>query len=65
MSRSSLKPKATIIWKEQTEKLKQRLASLADRDLYFEQGKMDEMFARLRGEMGKTHHEVYEILSKM
>jgi uncharacterized protein YjbJ (UPF0337 family) len=65
MSRSSVKPKATIIWSEQTEKLKQRFSTLTDKDLYFEQGKIDEMLTRLQKKVGKTKHELYEIITKL
>jgi uncharacterized protein YjbJ (UPF0337 family) len=65
MSRSSVKPKATIIWSEQTEKLKQRFSMLTDKDLYFEQGKIDEMLTRLQKKVGKTKHELYEIITKL
>lgn len=65
MSKSSVKPKATIIWSEQTEKLKQKFSSLTDKDLYFEQGKMEEMLTRLQKKVGKTKHELYEIITKL
>jgi uncharacterized protein YjbJ (UPF0337 family) len=65
MSRSSVKAKATIIWSEQTEKLKQRFSMLTDKDLYFEQGKIDEMLTRLQKKVGKTKHELYEIITKL
>jgi uncharacterized protein YjbJ (UPF0337 family) len=65
MSRSSVKAKATIIWSEQTEKLKQRFSTLTDKDLYFEQGKIDEMLTRLQKKVGKTKHELYEIITKL
>lgn len=65
MSKSSLKPRATIIWSEQTEKLKQKFSMLTDKDLYFEQGKMDEMLMRLQKKVGKTKHELYEIITKL
>lgn len=55
MSKSSVKPKASLIWSEQIEKLKRKLASLTDSDLYFEQGKMNEMLQRIQKKMGKTN----------
>jgi hypothetical protein len=61
MSKSSVKPKATLIWSEQIEKLKKRIFSLADTDLYFEQGKMEEMLHRLQDKVGKSNRELYEI----
>ena len=65
MSKTSLKPKATIIWNEQTEKLKQKFSTLTDKDLYFEQGKMDEMLMKLQKKVGVTKHELYEIITKL
>lgn len=65
MSKPSIKPKATIIWNEQTEKLKKRFAILTDKDLYFEQGKLDEMLSRLQKKVGKTKHELYDIITKL
>jgi len=62
---SKSKTKATIVWSEQTEKLKQRFSALTNRDLYFEQGKMNEMLARLQKKVGKTQHELYEIITKI
>ena len=59
MSKSSVKPKATLIWSEQTEKLKQKFSSLTDRDLFFEEGKMEEMLQRLQNKIGKSKHELY------
>ncbi|MGE5406162.1 MAG: hypothetical protein ACM3NR_00510 [Methanosarcina sp.] len=61
MSKSSVKPKATLIWNEQIEKLKKKLVSLADTNLYFEQGKMDEVFNRLQDKVGNSNRELYEI----
>lgn len=65
MSKSSVKRKATIIWSEQTEKLKRKFSSLTDKDLYFEQGKMEEMLMRVQKKVGKTKHELYEIITKI
>lgn len=58
MSESSIKPKVMTMWCEQTEKLKKKFESLVDRDLYFEKGKMEEMFARLQNAAGKNN-EIY------
>jgi uncharacterized protein YjbJ (UPF0337 family) len=57
--------KATINWNEQTEKLKQQFSILTDKDLYFEQGKMDEMLSKLQVKVGKTKHELYQIITKL
>lgn len=65
MSKSSVKPKATILWSEQTEKLKHKFSMLTDRDLYFEQGKLDEMLQKVQKKVGKTKHELYEIITKL
>lgn len=60
MSVSRIKPKVMTMWCEQTEKLKKKLESLMDRNLYFEQGKMDEMLSRLQNKTVKNN-EIYEI----
>ncbi len=65
MSGTSGKKRATIKWSEQTEKLKRRFSELTDKDLYFEQGKLEEMLSRLQEKVGKTKHELYEIISKL
>ena len=51
MSKSSVKSKVILLWSNQTEKLKQRLASLTDKDLYFEKEKMEEVFRGYRGKL--------------
>lgn len=63
MSKSSVKPRATILWSEQTEKLKQKFSMLTDRDLYFEQGKLDAMLQKVQKKVGKSKHELYEIIT--
>ena len=65
MSKSNLQTRATINWSDQTEKLKQRFSTLTDKDLYFEQGKMNEMITRLQSKVGKTKHELYELITKL
>jgi uncharacterized protein YjbJ (UPF0337 family) len=57
--------KAIINWNEQTEKLKQKFSVLTDNDLYFEQGKMDEMISRLQAKVGKTKHELYQLITRL
>ena len=65
MSKSEVKTKATINWNLQTEKLKQKFSTLTDKDLYFEQGKMGEMLSRLQAKVGKTKHELYQLITKL
>ncbi len=65
MSKVNVKTRATINWKEQTEKLKMKFSTLTDKDLYFEQGKMGEMLSRLQSKVGKTKHELYELITKL
>jgi ABC-type uncharacterized transport system substrate-binding protein len=52
MSKSSVKPKATVIWSEQIEKLKQKFSSLTDSEQYFARGDMDEMFSASKRKVG-------------
>ena len=65
MSKLNVKPKTTLNWNEQTEKLKQKFSTLTDKDLYFEQGKMDEMISRLQAKVGKTKHELYQLITRL
>lgn len=46
MSKSIVKPKTTLMWSEQIEKLKKRFSPLTDNDLYFEHGKMEDMLRK-------------------
>jgi len=64
MSKSSVKPKATLIWSEQTEKLKKKLLALTGLDLYFREGKMGEMLQRLQDNVSNSKHE-FEIVTKL
>jgi uncharacterized protein YjbJ (UPF0337 family) len=57
--------KITINWEYQKEKLKERFASLTDKDLQFEQGKMEEMLTKLQNKVGKTRHELHTIIAKL
>ncbi|HEX2967719.1 MAG TPA: hypothetical protein VHO46_01350 [Bacteroidales bacterium] len=58
MAKSSVKPKAAAIWHEQTEKLKKKLSSFAERDLYLENEKMEELLQNFKN---KVHHELYRL----
>ncbi len=52
-------------WKEIKGKLKQRFADLNDDDLYFIEGKEDELMGRLQKKLGKTKDEIKEIIRKL
>jgi uncharacterized protein YjbJ (UPF0337 family) len=65
MAASNLKPRTTISWNEQATKLKEKFSSLTDKDLDFEQGKMGEMIARLQKKVGKSKHEIYQLITKL
>jgi uncharacterized protein YjbJ (UPF0337 family) len=52
-----------VDWYFQKEKLKQRFSSLTDNDLYFEQGKIEEMLIKLQKKIGKTRHELHTIIA--
>lgn len=52
-------------WKEIKGKLKQRFADLNDDDLYFIEGKEDELIGRLQKKLGKTKEEIKEIIQKL
>lgn len=57
--------KMSLNWDIQSRKLKEKFTSLTDKDLYFEQGKMGEMLSRLQRKVGKTKHELYQIITKL
>jgi hypothetical protein len=65
MSNTSAKIKTTISWDAQARKLKQRFETLTDQDLYFEQGKFEEMITRLQTKVGKSKHEIYQLITKL
>lgn len=52
-------------WEEQKGKLKQKIAALRDKDLFFLEGKKDEMIVRLQLKLGKTEEEVYRIIQAL
>jgi hypothetical protein len=63
MPKSSIKPKASLIWSEQTEKLKQKLLVITGLDVYFDQG-MELILQRLRDKVDSPNHE-FEIATKL
>lgn len=52
-------------WNEQKAKLKQKFANLTDNDLKYEEGKKEEMFAKLQIKLGKTKEELHKFLSDL
>lgn len=50
-------------WNEQKARLKQKFAELTDNDLMFDEGKKEEMFAKLQIKLGKTKEELQKLLS--
>ncbi len=64
MSKASIKPKATVVWSEQTEKLKQKLLTITGLNGYFEQGKMEVMFQRIHDRINSSNHKL-EIATKL
>lgn len=51
-------------WNELKGKLKQKFAKLTDDDLFFMEGKEDELLGRLQKKLGKTHEEIREEIEK-
>lgn len=60
MAKKNLK----VSWEDQKEKLKKRFVELTEKDLHFEEGKMEEMLTKLQNKVGKTRHELYMIIGK-
>ncbi len=52
-------------WNEHKAKLKQKFAVLTDNDLMFEEGRKEEMYAKLQIKLGKTKDEMHKILSAL
>ncbi len=49
-------------WNEQKAKLKKQFAVLTDNDLMFEEGKKDEMYAKLQVKLGQTKEQLHKII---
>jgi uncharacterized protein YjbJ (UPF0337 family) len=49
-------------WNEQKAKLKKQFAVLTDNDLMFEEGKKDEMMAKLQVKLGQTKEQLHKII---
>jgi len=52
-------------WNELKGKLKQKFAVLTDNDLMFEEGKKEEMLAKLQIKLGKTKEELHKIIGEL
>jgi uncharacterized protein YjbJ (UPF0337 family) len=52
-------------WNQQKAMLKQKFAVLTDNDLMFEEGKKEEMIAKLQIKLGKTKEEIHKIISEL
>ena len=52
-------------WNEQKAKLKKKFAVLTDNDLMYEEGRKEEMYAKLQIKLGKTKGELHKMLSDL
>jgi uncharacterized protein YjbJ (UPF0337 family) len=52
-------------WNETKRKLKQIFANLTDSDVFFAEGKKDEILGRLQAKLGKTKEEVKRIIAEL
>jgi uncharacterized protein YjbJ (UPF0337 family) len=52
-------------WKVQKAMLNQKFAELTSNDLLYEQGKKEEMYAKIRVKLGKTKEEFAAILAAL
>ena len=52
-------------WKEQKLKLKKKFDLLTDKDVFFIEGRQDDLIQRLQIKLGKTKEEVKNILSEL
>ena len=51
-------------WEEQARGLKKKFADLKDSDLWFEQGKEDELLRKLGQKLNKNREETIDIINK-
>ena len=51
-------------WNETKGKLKKSYAELTDDDLYYAEGKEDELVGKLQKKLGKSRDEVIDIINK-
>jgi hypothetical protein len=65
MGTPKVKTKTALNWDSQARKLMYKYEYLTDQDLYFEEGKMEEMLTRLQEKTGKTRHELYHLISSL
>ena len=49
-------------WNEQKAKLMKKFAILTDNDLMYEEGKQDEMMAKLQIKLGQTKEQLHAII---
>ena len=52
-------------WKETASNLKQQFTNLTDEDIYFPNGKEDEIMGRLKGKIGSTKAKLRKLISKL
>jgi len=52
-------------WTEQKGKLKAKFSNLTDADLHYEDGKKDEMLAKIQTKLGKTKEEFATIIAAL
>ena len=57
-------PKAGT-WSDQKTKLKAQFSTLTDADLQYENGKKDEMLARIQTKLGKTKEELATLIAAL
>jgi uncharacterized protein YjbJ (UPF0337 family) len=52
-------------WKEQKVKLQEKFPTLTDTDLRYEEGKKNEMLAKIQVKLGKTKEELASIIAAL
>ncbi len=58
-------PKNLGSWNDRKERLRKKFGLLTDSDLKFEEGKKEEMLARLQIKLGKTKEELLKIITAL
>ena len=67
MLKSEKMNRSTLVgnWKERKGKLRQKFGFLSETDLMFEEGKKEEMLAKLQIKLGKTKEELIKIIAAL
>jgi uncharacterized protein YjbJ (UPF0337 family) len=52
-------------WAELKDRLKQKFTALTDDDVRLEEGRQDDLYARLQKKLGKTKEEIHQLIAAL